>query len=115
MAAAKTELYWLGKGVITIGGKEFGAGVPLPVSEMGGGVLERQKKKGNIGEKIAPVGANDLETVNANLTKELEDSQKANADLTKELEDSQKANADLTKELEDSQKELEEATKPGGK
>ena len=105
MAKAKMEQFWMGKGVIMIDGKEFGAGISLPVDKMDKDVLKNQIAKGNIGEKIAPVEANDLATVNANLASQLEEAMKANADLTEELEDSLKANVDLTKELE-------EATKP---
>ena len=100
MAKAKTEQFWLGRGVIMIGGEEFGADTPLPVDKMDKDVLKNQKAKGNIGEKIASVGANDLEMVNANLASQLEEAQTA-------LVASQKANADLTDELE-------EATKPTG-
>ena len=98
MAKKEIQQYWLGRGVIHINGKEYGAGDPLPVDKMDKKTLENQKKKGNIGEKIAPVGANDLETVNAN--------------LVEQLEEAQKANADLTKQLEEVTEQLEEATKP---
>ena len=107
MAKEKAAQFWLGRGVISIDGKEYGQGVPIPVDKMDKATLKNQIAKGNIGEKIRPVEANDLETVNANLVGELEESQKANADLTKQLEESQKANADLTKQLD-------EATKPPG-
>ena len=104
---AKQTQFWLGKGVIIIDGKEYGQGVPLPVDEMDKATLANQKKKGNIGEKIAPVKANDLETVNANLVSQLEEAKTANVDLAKELEDAKTANTTL-------QDELAEATKPPG-
>jgi hypothetical protein len=41
---AKDNLYWIAPGVVGIGGKEYGAGMPLPVDKIDKDVLKRWKE-----------------------------------------------------------------------
>lgn len=53
--AKKEELFWTGEGVKCIDGKDYGAGMPLPVDKIDPADLKKMKKDGRIGVKIAPI------------------------------------------------------------
>ena len=68
MAKAKDEMYWLGAGVVQIGGKEYGADEPLPVSKIHKDTLDRWVASGKVGGKVQAGGS---DAVLKNLQEEL--------------------------------------------
>lgn len=110
-------MYWIGPGVISIGGKEYGYDtingvrrkepVPLPVSKLDKDVLERRIARGHIGEKIAARKSGDAAMIEAQ--------QGANKDLQEQL-DTVTAERDTAQDaLKTMTAERDKALKPGGK
>lgn len=119
--AKNDKLYWRGKGVITIGGKAYGAGNKLPPGELDPDRVKELTAAGQIGDKVTPIHIDttgqldaltqanaelqtrvgDLENEVADSGKRLVEAEKGKSDLENEVADLTKANAELTKQVAD--------------
>jgi hypothetical protein len=99
--ARKDELFWMGAGVVQIGGKEYGTDDPLPVDKIPKAQLDKWLESGKVRGKVM-VGAVGMEKILANAQARI-------AELEKQVADSDAAKiaaldkcAELEKQVADS-------------
>jgi vacuolar-type H+-ATPase subunit I/STV1 len=113
--AKRAALYWLGEGVKTIDGQDYGEGVPLPVNKITDDDLKKMIKDGRIGEKIGKVeSAGDkaltvLQDKIKSLESEVSDLKSKDRDKCEEFASKLAASDEKIEQLE---ADLAEATKP---
>jgi hypothetical protein len=103
--AAKERIYWIGKGVVSIGGKKYGKGEEIPADQVDKKTLEAWEKADLISNIPVALRADASEAKNLDRIRELEiEVSKAktlrtvNKDLKKKLTKAEKDNEDLEKE-----------------
>lgn len=101
--ANKDELYWIAPGVVQVDGKDYGIDTALPVGKIEKDLLDKWKKQGKVGAKIAAVSSD----ISAKL-KEANDKIK---ELESDLAEANETIAGFEKELAD----LNELMKDEGK
>lgn len=114
--AKRAALYWLGEGVKTIDGQDYGEGVPLPINKITDDDLKKMIKDGRIGEKIGKVeSVSDkaltvLQDKIKSLESEVFDLKSKDCDKCEEFASKLAASDEKIEQLE---ADLAEATEPG--
>ncbi|MEE9499592.1 MAG: hypothetical protein V3V24_09665 [Nitrospinaceae bacterium] len=113
MAKGKDELFWMGAGVVQIGGKEYGADDPLPTDKIPKAQLDKWLESGKV-RGMVKAGGVGVEAILSNaqarvaeLEKQLADSDAAKvaaldkcAELEKESGEDKARIAELEKQIE---------------